>query len=382
MSQNDSIARWQICEEVRLTALKNSKQDRKAHYAAQEEARKIWNDWANDIIKARQDLESQGLFKLEKFTYEAKNYVGRETLAGNDDTAGWLDRARADSSGITFESRPNFRGFIFPGQAIFGESKGYTPYTMRKAPKPCVTFLDGARFDQAIFHLDAVFDWALFQGSVGFGSAHFCEIARFDQCVFAGTTWFHHAVFRSDLWMGQVKFKGYADFSDAIFKGPSSFYAAQSEGAFILNGASFEEIPDFTQARFQGTPRIDSKVIPPMPFFPKLNYLESRDVQGRYLAIRQLAVAGHDHQNEAKAFKAEMRAKRGADHRWWNALFWFSTAYDAASDFGQSMMRPFLIWVASILAFTVIYLAHGAPNYLRGRRFAPMARPTGSNLSF
>jgi hypothetical protein len=359
MSQTDTMERWRLCEEARLAALKNTNQDRDAHYRAQSAAAKIWNEWAEELIEARQILAAQGIFKLDKFTYERGGYIAPETVAANDATARWLEQARVDFGGTAFERRADFTGFIFPGQAIFGESQKYSLYTRRTSPKTPTTFLGGARFNSAIFHLDAVFDWAVFHTTAGFDHAHFYDIARFNQCVFEAITWFHHAIFEDDLWMGQVKFKAYTDFSEAQFR-RSSFYAIQSEGAFLLTDTFFHTVPDFTQARFQGIPRIDGNVIPSMKFLPKLNRSQARQLQSRYLAIRQLAVAGHDHQSEAKAFKAEMRAKRGTDHRWSSALFWFSLAYDALSDFGQSMMRPFWLWASSILVFSTIYLAHAS----------------------
>src|SRR5262249_23657320 len=155
------------------------------------------------------------------------------------------------------------RKFVFPGQAVFGESKAHT--RMRGA-RPSVIFREGASFNEAEFALDAVFDWALFERAAAFNATHFCEIARFDQCVFSGTAWFHRAQFDGELWMGQGKFKGYTDFYRTAFKHQSSFYGIQSAGVFTLDSATFHAIPDFTQASFQGTPRIDNVAIPAMDF--------------------------------------------------------------------------------------------------------------------
>lgn len=358
MSQHNAVERWRLCEEARGAALKGTDYNRDEYYRAQVVAANIWNEWARGLIEARKRLEAEGIFKLGKFDYGTRIYIAPETIAGNEVTAQWLDEARVEFSGMTFKGRADFSGFIFPGQAIFGLSKTHTLYARRADPKPTPLFPAGARFNRATFYLDAIFDWILFEGGAGFGQTRFCDIARFNQCVFSDTTWFEQAVFENDLWMGQVKFKAYTDFTDATFKGRTSFYAVQSEGAFLLHNATFREVPDFTQARFQGAPRIDGNSIPLMNFLPRLKERDARELQNRYLALRQLAVAGHDHQSEAKAFKAEMRAKRGNDHRWWSALFWFSVAYDVASDFGQSTMRPFVFWAASIFAFCTLYLAH------------------------
>jgi hypothetical protein len=135
-------------------------------------------------------------------------------------------------------------------------------------------------------------------------------------------------------------------------------YGVQSDGVFTLNSATFRATPDFTQASFQGTPRIDNASIPPIEFFPKLTPVVARDTQARYRAIRLLAISGHDHDNEAKAFKAEMRAKRGTEHRPWQMVFWLSVLYDLLSDFGRSAVRPFAIWVVSIFGFAAAYLGN------------------------
>lgn len=78
----------------------------------------------------------------------------------------------------------------------------------------------------------------------------------------------------------------------------------------------------------------------------------------KYRAICRLSIQGHDHENEAKAFKGEIRSKRGTEHKPWHAPFWFGILYDALSDFGRSMMRPFGIWLLSIPAFVTAYLFH------------------------
>ena len=52
-----------------------------------------------------------------------------------------------------------------------------------------------------------------------------------------------------------------------------------------------------------------------------------------------------------------MRASSGDVQKPWDAGFWVSLIYDAMSDYGWSTMRPFLIWLVSIVAFVAAYLA-------------------------
>jgi purine-cytosine permease-like protein len=40
----------------------------------------------------------------------------------------------------------------------------------------------------------------------------------------------------------------------------------------------------------------------------------------------------------------------------WHAAYWVGVFYDALSDFGRSMMRPFYAWAVLTLAFAAFYL--------------------------
>jgi hypothetical protein len=53
-----------------------------------------------------------------------------------------------------------------------------------------------------------------------------------------------------------------------------------------------------------------------------------------------------------------MRARRGNVLKPWQSGFWISLIYDALSDYGWSTTRPLLIWLISIVAFAVAYLAN------------------------
>ncbi len=235
MTRDETIALWEKCEEARAAALAEGKSDDKAHDAAKE----IWNDWANGVRGEYDALTSKGKFKTKKAIYGPDEWISAETIGTNEETLGWLDRARVDFHGFSFKTRPHFRDFLFPGQSIFGESK---QFTKERLQRPSVKFINGANFDGAIFFFDAVFDWAKFYRSVGFNSTQFHGIARFDQCIFLGTSWFHRTIFEDDVWFGQVQFLGYTDFYFSQFKSNASFFGVKSEGAFALNGSYFEAL--------------------------------------------------------------------------------------------------------------------------------------------
>jgi hypothetical protein len=355
MTNEETLALWAKCEEARNKALEAGQSSNAAHQAAQG----IWNHWASKLIQARIQLQASHCLRLTKFDYETKDYVAPETRGANEETVEWLDLARVDFHGARFKDRPYFKGFIFPGQAFFGESRKYTRHSNKRPEKPSVIFHDGANFDNAKFHLDAVFDWAEFKASAVFRNVEFLDIVRFDQCIFEGTVWFVSAKFHSDAWMGQTKLKGYSDFTASGFSKQCSYSGMQSGGSFILNGATFQEMPDFTQSSFQGVPRIDSAVFPQLPFFPFLAREQASEVQARYRAIRQLAQAGQDYENESKALKGEIRARRGTIDRPWHAAYWFGMAYDSLSNVGRSIARPLYLWAASVIIFAAIYLIEG-----------------------
>ena len=128
------------------------------------------------------------------------------------------------------------------------------------------------------------------------------------------------------------------------------------ERAFDLTKASFSKVPAFNQASFAEAPDLDDVTYPQPPFFrfwirgwedeekaTKRAETYKADA-AKYRHMRRLAILGHDHENEAKAFKGETRAKRGTEHLPWHAAFWFGLGYDLLSDFGRSMMRPFYAW--------------------------------------
>lgn len=119
MTRDETIALWKKCEEARAQALSEGEPPEKAHEAA----KYIWNQWANEQVRKREQLTAAGEFKLGKFDYMNLSFVAPETLAENAPTAQWLEGARVDYHGVIFDYKPNFSGFIFPGQTIFGELK-------------------------------------------------------------------------------------------------------------------------------------------------------------------------------------------------------------------------------------------------------------------
>src|SRR5215469_9146797 len=247
MTRDETIALWQRCEEARAAAIAHGKSDEEAHEAA----KAIWNSWANTLLKRRKLLEDANEFHTQK-SNPWEWFVAAQTEASDETTLNWMQAEKADFSGFSFESGANFRGFIFPGQALFGESASYRrPGGTRHS----TIFNGNARFSEAVFHMDAVFDWAEFGQGAGFRDAQFRGVARFDECKFGDTAWFFRTVFLDDVWFGQCTFRGFLNLQSATFERIASFSGTKCEGAISLNEASFKRVADFTQTSFLEAPR-------------------------------------------------------------------------------------------------------------------------------
>ena len=150
--------------------------------------------------------------------------------------------------------------------------------------------------------------------------------------------------------------------------------------SLLLGEAVFAKLPDLVQTSFRETPRLDNVSLPAPGFFPWLSSKAALEEQAKFRATAGLAVVGQDYDNESKAFKGEVRSRRGTLDQPWDAVFWFGAMYDVLSDFGRSMTRPFHAWLVSIAAFTAAYLADagklgGTPSAAPGR--TPMPCPNG-----
>ncbi len=294
-----------------------------------------WNAWAQDMLDKKAELEAAGQ---------------------------WNEAARADFSHHEFEDQVDFSGFLFPGDAGFGGA----------------TFSGDAWFVGATFEGVAWFDGAKFKGYAGFDGAKFKGYAGFVGATFEGVAWFDGA-----------KFEGRTVFDHATFDKAADFGAIEAKTAFSLANATFRAVPDFIQAHFEEAPRLDNLSIEPRrlssPLIPRVkelikntiprvkeliknirqdgvsNLLKARfkgdpDLAARWRALKRLAIQGHDHAREQEYFKGELLARRWGEDKWNHLACWFGIAYQVLSDFGGSIVRPALWWLASVFVFAALYL--------------------------
>jgi hypothetical protein len=76
----------------------------------------------------------------------------------------------------------------------------------------------------------------------------------------------------------------------------------------------------------------------------------------KYRAIRRWAIQGADYETEHKAFKGELRSRRWCIDKWWHPSSGLGILYDVFADCGRSIFRPALLWLLSVLAFTIIFV--------------------------
>jgi hypothetical protein len=197
---------------------------------------------------------------------------------------------------------------------------------------------------------------------------------------------------------GLATFEGVANFNEAEFTGEAVFNAVSGRRVFTMAGARFERVPDFIQAHFAEAPRLDNvkvkgrmlvaQEIEPergkSPMFGEaldsawqnlLRWATSgvsresalRDVPARWRALKRLAIQGHDTDRELAFFSGEVRSARFAGDwpfplpiskasAWAGSLrFYAGWLYQIFSDFGGSLLRPFLAWALCIVIFAVYF---------------------------
>ena len=427
MTRDETVALFLECEarraEALAEALAEGKSERDAKNIAHEAAKKHWNAWAEDMLTKRKELEASGVWAAEKNsigTLEPKNAETRawteEALAhftrclflvgGDEGTEETPEEDKEQPPAGNFPVKSiaidsmmfDFSGFVFPGAAYFGAAafKGY-----------------------------AWFDNATFKGLARFADTAFKVNACFANATFEGTSWFVNATFKGDVWFEKAAFKGDARFDNAAFKGHASFAkdtfeqeavfrAIRGERGLSMAGAMFDAVPDFIQAHFEEAPRLDNVEVKgqmlaaqekepeknKMPMFGEAfdrawqgisrwatggvsKDSDLGDLPARWRALKRLAIQGHDTDRELAFFSGEVRSARFAGDwplPWpiWKGSAWGGTLrfyagwlYQIFSDFGRSLLRPFLAWVLCIVIFAVYFLGQNQDMAAKRRDLNP-----------
>lgn len=227
-----------------------------------------------------------------------------------------------DFSDHTFEERVSFDGFIFPGKAYFRNAQ----------------FSADASFIGTKFHNVATFWNANFKGSAFFNKTEFYEAADFKSITLNSGS--------------RMEFIG------AVFSENASFSESKLEGPLNLEGSKFEIVPDFRRSELKSHFTLHNikvrykkhKTKKFWGFFSKVNH--PRDID-KFRRLKEIAVSAKDHDKELEFFANELKAKRGYEVT--DLALLLSFLYEWCCDFGRSVIRPFILLVATWFVFGIIY---------------------------
>ncbi len=275
---------------------------RQSHFDRMQQGNTVWNAWAEQVLAA-----------IEK-TYPA-NASEAEKLAIRN-------QYQIDFSGFDFKKYANFQNFIFP---------------------------ISTSFFQATFPGETYFLETIFSGKADFRETIFSDGADFWRVTFSG---------KADFFGSTFSDKAY--FEETTFSGESiSFLGAQFQQQILFLDLQFTDtakaIPcDFRQVDFHLPPLMDS-FPSDLSKFIQTNTGKKRDkdfyqdCEAKFRALKQLAEGNNHHQKALEFYGCELYCQRRATNGARNPKNWASYFYGWLSDYGLSLLRPFILWLAVML---------------------------------
>lgn len=336
--------------------------------------RMAWNRWIAGALsnEQRADLVGEGfpepelvpLTPTEKsaFCSAFASRTGREKEA-LPDAAGIVDFAH-----IHFDVALVFNGFLCAGDADFRSAtfSGYADFHSATfsgyASFHSATFSEGVSFDSATFsrhaHFGSVmfsrlahFRSATFSGDANFGSATF-RYADFGSATFSEGVSFGSATFLVYASFGSATFSGDADFGSATFSKSTNFINGEFNAGTIFAAAWFETgVPDFRGAKMYEATEWHGVSWPPSPE----DKSAAQDQVYAYERLKQEMERLKKHEDEQSFFRKELRARRGLVP-FGSGAWLLNYAYEALSDYGQSIGKP-LLWLFGLFAFGIAIFA-------------------------
>ncbi|MDG1827143.1 MAG: pentapeptide repeat-containing protein [Henriciella sp.] len=337
-------------------------------------------------------------FRLSNLSPQARSEDGKSPISLSARNAAFSGGAYfqsaafsgyADFESAAFSGDADFESAIFVGVAIFsgqGNSVKSDAVSARLMPDPVqqgvqkfeqpeaimwtarrsfpfanfreAIFLEPARFDNRDFHSKADFDetsffkHAAFHGSdlhrgVVFRDTHFSASLNPEK-GFAGS---------QSLWAKLRKRKNVQLLPESALRRLHEVFVRRCEVADEVAPAfndwaqAFEAMRRWKAAIFAGVAKDGAKAK-----LDRLKYFGASEDSFR--TLKQIMEDRRDRMEEARFFKLELLARRQRRGGWWAKLP--SRIYGGLSDFGSSMVRPFLWLVVSVLLFAFLYAAMGA----------------------
>jgi hypothetical protein len=325
----------------------------KATLTRHAEGKDAWNAWAAAMLALKSALERASRWDAQSEAAElwrllAVAAFSTESLRHRFDTS-------ASFTQLLFAGAAQFEGASFSGDAEFRDTTFSAETTFKEA-----SFAGMAGFRNATFDSTTRFSDATFNATVGFWEAAFNREVRFNRATFRGRAFFRDVRFNAAASFTQSRFEGPATFARALFRQKADFEGMDSSAAFTLADASFHQVPSFIGATFKGILRLDNVRT---PRYRWLGYTPDKDARARFRELRRRAVEAQDRGRELEFFAQEFRTGRFHSKRFppwlpkvWHLGFWLGLAFEGFSNFGRSLWRPLLWWLALAALFAVFFL--------------------------
>jgi hypothetical protein len=319
------------------------------------EGKDVWNSWANGMLALKAALEAAGQWAARRGEFAWDSLKG-----DNEPTQVWLALASAmfstEALTLHFESEVSFHQSIFPSDAVFKNAtfNGYTDFGS-------ATFSGDADFGSATLSGEADFHCATFNSYADFMYATFSGEADFESATFKRPTFLEEVRFNADADFRRAKLEETISFANSIFRQAAGFEEIDSAAAFSFADAKFTQVPSLFGAAFKGILRLDNVATPRYRW--TFGYTPDKDATARFRELRRRAGEAQDHDRELEFFAQEVRT--GRFHAkglpsWvpkvWSWRFWFGLGFGALSDFGRSLWRPLLSWLALTVLCAAFFL--------------------------
>ncbi len=329
-----------------------------------------WNKWALSKLDERAKLEQSGKWHIE--SSDSNGAV----LSGSVETMNWVSECSATFLHHYFTEQADFSEYIFPWKvtfsgAVFNKAAIFNGCEFRNElimvatafkQNACfrdVIFWNGVCVERATFESMLWIDRTKFHGYTHIYDTMFFDNVEWEASNFERGIFMEYCHFKKDANFHGICVVGQGLFRKCVFEGSSSWSSAnfRDEGNWL--GSKFHGYSDFGEAKFGQIPVLIQTDFLQAPSIASIQIISDKsehfDAITCWRALRKVAELGLDGENEKGFFVKEIKElqkKRGVLSAY-SILGYF---YECLSDFGQSITRPLIWLVVSILLFSFVYL--------------------------
>ena len=257
--------------------------------------------------------------------------------------------------GVTFKRQANFYKSTFAKEASFGDA----------------AFEGEALFQEVTFQEEASFSKAFFVGPALYERANFKSVALFVRTTFKDVVSFQRARFAETARFDQSHFGSTADWTDASAR-VLSFKAAQFDEDVELDVGEVKRL-DFAGSIFSIPPELNEQAASAASLdntqmtSPSLLRLWWSQIwlgkepdpllATRFRRYKAAAIKDCDNFSEHEFFVGELVGRVLSRYGKYSVITLVALSYEATSNFGRPLRRPFLAWAIGIAFFAAFYLS-------------------------